>query len=148
MGEPRLSNILIGILVIGILSFALVGFLGDGAQKYSVSGYENSSLSKFQDSSLQVQTIAVSVEEDSKTLSGDAGILDVFGGFVKSAWVSLQTTRNSIGIMTGVIQEGVNDIPSNNTGFNNYLRNMLIAMFIIVLIIGILLHFIRNSNRL
>lgn len=148
MGEPRLTNILIGILIIGVFSVALIGFLGEGVNQYGVSGYENSSLQRFQQESETISTVAQNVETESKTLSGDSGILDVFGGFLKSAWSSLQTTRSSIDAMTGIIQDGVNDLPTNNSSFNNYLRDVLIAIFIIILIIGILFHFIRNSNRL
>lgn len=148
MGEPRLTNILIGILIIGVFSVALIGFLGEGVNQYGVSGYENSSLQRFQQESETISTVAQNVETESKTLSGDSGILDVFGGFLKSAWSSLQTTRSSIDAMTGIIQDGVKDLPTNNSSFNNYLRDVLIAIFIIILIIGILFHFIRNSNRL
>ena len=148
MGEPRLTNILIGILIIGVFSVALIGFLGEGVNKYGVNGYENSSLQRFQQESETISTVAQTIEIESKTLSGDSGILDVFGGFLKSAWSSLQTTRSSINAMTGIIQDGVEDLPTNNSSFNNYLRDVLIAIFIIILIIGILFHFIRNSNRL
>ena len=44
MAEPRLSNILIGVLFVGLFALAIAIFVGKGVTDYSVSGYDNTTL--------------------------------------------------------------------------------------------------------
>ena len=148
MSEPRLSKILIGIIVLGILSVALIGFLSEGVDEYSVNNYDDTSLEKFRTSAENISSIVETVENQSSTLGGTTNEYDIFGGFLKSAWISLRTTGQSVNVMSGMISTGVGEVKGLNTGFSVYLRNMLIAMFLIIIIIAIFFHFIRNSSRL
>lgn len=147
MSEPRLSNILIGILLVGLVSVGFVGLLANGSQEYSTESYDNSTLEKFQDSADDISEIVSTVENQSSSLGGGGSVYDIFGGFLKSAWISLRTTGRSIDVMANLVVTSAGELPVN-PAFSIFLRNILITMFIIIIVIAILFHFIRGSNRL
>lgn len=147
MSEPRLSKILIGILVVGILSVAFTTFLSSGSSHYAVEDYNDSKLSNFQSSAEEISNIIVTVDNQSDTLGGTTNQYDIFGGFLKSAWISLKTTGKSVDVMSEMVNDGVSELPMD-AGFNIFLRNMLIAIFLTIFTIAIIFHFIRGSSRL
>lgn len=150
MAEPRISQILIGLVLVGLIAVGMAGFFSDGAQKYSSSNdFDNDSLEGFTNltSKLEAQVNQTSSSLDGVGTSSE-GLFDVFGSFFASAWTAIKTTGASIGLFQNLISFSVASLPFGNSTFFAVLTSSLIMIVIIIIVIAILFHFIRQSSRL
>ena len=149
MANPRISNILIGVLLVGLISLAIAGFIGKGSVDYGVSGYNDSTLQLMVSSADDINSIANETNSKLGTANADGSATgDIFGSFFLKAWQSFKTLGKSIGIFFKMVVSGVGNIPYIGGVFGNMLVNVLLGIITIIIIIGIFLHFIKNSDRL
>lgn len=149
MAEPRLSKIIIGILVVSIFSLGIMLFASTGANEYNAPGYTNSSLQEYYSIASEANDIA---EDTANTLdntsAGTGSEFDIFGGFFSRAWSSLKTTWSSITTLDKLTNQAVGDIPLVNNQFRNALQTFMFSVVLIIIVVGVFFHFIRSSNRL
>lgn len=149
MAEPRLSNILIMILIVGLFSLAIANFIGKGAVDYGVTGYDNSSLELMVDNVEDINSMVNSTSESLGTASADKDLEnDIFGSFFLKAWQSIKNIGGSIKIFTLMIFTGVNNLPFITGAVGNMLINVLVGSVVIIITIAIFFHIIKPSNRL
>jgi len=149
MAEPRLSKILIGALLVGLFSLSFMLFLSNGAEEYNVEGYTNSSLQAFTTTSNDIQDISnESLTKLDGAGAGASSDFDIFGSFFSNSWTALKSTWSSITTLSNLGTQAVNEIPVINSAFRNQLKAVITSIIVIIFVIGIFFHFIKNSNRL
>lgn len=148
MGEPRLSLILIGVVLIGLLATGLIGFLSQGASIYNAPGYTNSTLEAFKSSSDEVVAIANNTKGELELVGAQDNDLDVFGGMLSNAWTALKTTDNSMDSLFSMTTDAVGALPFINGAFSAQLTVALVTVIIIIFVIAIFFHFFKGSSRL
>jgi hypothetical protein len=149
MAEPRISNILIGVLFVGLFALAIAIFVGKGVSDYAVNGYNNTTLQLMVDNVEDINTITneTSGKLGTAGASGDAD-RDIFGSFFLKAWQSMKTLGKSIKIFFQMISSGVSQIPFISGAFSSLLTAVLTGSVVIIIVIAIFFHFIKPSNRL
>lgn len=149
MGEPRLSKILIGALLIGLFSFSFMLFLNEGASDYSVTGYTNSTLEKFDNNAKEIREIGNNSRTNLDSAgAGSSSSEDIFGSFFSSSWTALKSTWGSITTLTSLGATAVEEIPAVDDAYRKYLTITISTIIVLILVIAIFFHFIKASNRL
>lgn len=149
MGEPRLSIIIISILIIGLFSIGFIGFYSSGSSKYSVDSYNSSTFDYITDISDNLSEDAFSTKNSTEGLGSSIDSEnDVFGSFFAQAWTALKTTGSSLDSTEKLINGASENVPLMNNTFKNALKTFLIGSSIVIIIIAIFLHFVKQSNRL
>lgn len=149
MAEPRLTKILISIVFIGVIALAFQNFLGAGVTEYGVSTVDNSTFQEFISGGNDIENIVTNTTDtlDSAGAS-DSGLFDIVGAFFGGAWSALKTTSNSIETLNTLAITGVSNLPFINSAFAAQLILFITTAIIIVIVIGIFIHFFKPSNRL
>lgn len=149
MAEPRLTNILISIVFVGLIAVAFSQFLGAGASNYSLEGYTNSSLQVYIDSTSSIENITTNTSSKlDEAGAKDDGLFDIIGAFFSGAWTALKTTSSSIGVLQVIASDSVGKLPFINSTFSATLTSFLLVSIVIIIVIGIFIHFFKPSNRL
>lgn len=149
MGEPRLSIIIISLLVIGLFSIGFMGFYGSGSLKYDVDTYDNTTFDYITDVSGDMSDSSINTKNSTEGLGSSIDSEnDVFGSFFSQAWTALRTTGESLDATEKLVEDSTNKIPFMNSTFANALKVFLISASIIIIIVAIFLHFVKQSNRL
>jgi len=148
MGEPRISVILIGVLLMALVVAGFTSFIGSGATKYGVTGYNETLLNDFSSVAYEVENISTQTSGNlSNVASPDLNNPDIFGGFFARSWSAIKTIGKSTGVFFKVIDKGLGELPITNN-YSKMLRTVLMSMVIIIIFIAILFHYIRPSSRL
>ena len=148
MGEPRLSKILIGVLMIGLFSLAFMLFLSGGAEEYSTPGYTNSSLEQFTSTSNDIEAISINAKGNLSQTGAINNGFDIFGSFFSNTWTALKSTWSSIDTIQDMGSDSIDNLPIIDSQFSNQLKIFVTISVLIILVIGIFFHFIKASNRL
>jgi len=149
MGEPRLSVIIISLLIIGLFSVAFMGFYGSGSLEYGVEGFNSSEFEYLEAVSSDMSDSAFSTKNATEGLGSSIDSEnDVFGSFFSQAWTALKTTGRSLDNTQKLVTDSANKIPFLNNDFTIAFKIFLISAAIVVIIVGIMLHFVKQSSRL
>ena len=151
MGEPRLSTIIIGILLVGVISTGFMGFLGAGADKYQPSTYDNTTFATYTQVSNNAQQLAIATKNETDSLGASPGDndFDIFGSLFSSAWTAIKTTDDSMDQLANISAQAQKDTGRLFfPGFSRQLFGTIAAIITIIIVIAVLLHFIAKSNRL
>ena len=148
MGEPRISVILIGLLLMSLVIAGLTGFIGSGAVKYNANTFNESTLNKFSDVAYDVEDITSDTESNLSGVSASKDSnFDIFGGFFSKSWSALKTLGRSIGVFFNIIDNGTEELPLDND-YSTLLKVVLLSMVLIIIVIAILSHYIKPTSRL
>ena len=149
MGSPRLSVIIISLLAIGLFSVGFMGFYGQGSVDYGITTYDNSTFDYLEDISGDMSDSAISTKNETEGLGSSIDSEnDVFGSFFAQAWTALKTTGQSLDATQDLVSDSADKIPFMNSRFTIALKIFIISAAIITIIIGIFLHFVKQSDRL
>jgi len=149
MGSPRLSVIIISLLAIGLFSVGFMGFYGQGSVDYGITTYDNSTFDYLEDISGDMSDSAISTKNETEGLGSSIDSEnDVFGSFFAQAWTALKTTGQSLDATQDLVSDSADKIPFMNSKFVISLKTFIISAAIIIIIIGIFLHFVKQSDRL
>lgn len=148
MTETKLTSILISIIFMGVLisgsSIFLVGLAAN--QGASVGGFEDNFTKAFVDESTTTSSSLETARSDLETVEEDVGVLDRLASFFRSGYTSAKALFSSLTSVTRLITLSVAQIPFLGA-FGGYLA-LSLGLMILVVFIGIFMHFLIKSERI
>ena len=151
MGEPRLSNIIIGVILIGVLSTGFMLFMGAGADKYNTPDYNEQTFSAYSSVAEQSRLSAQEVKNETDTLGASPGDndFDIFGSLFSSSWTAIKSTDDTMTQLASITTTAANSTSDlMDASFTQVLIGSVGAIISIIIVISIFLHFISKSSRL
>lgn len=144
----QLSNIIIGVLIIGLFVTAIGIFVGDISLKYNVENVETKPFMQVfinesritRDLMEETQTQLLQVEADEQS------VFDRIGAFFRGGYDAVKLLFNNFGSLSRMVNVGVSEIGFLG-GFGKVLSSTLTAIILVVLAIGLLLNFLIKSDR-
>lgn len=100
----RISNFLIGFVVIGLFVTTFGFYFSDMTTSYSTSSYYNSSEIALFDRSADIQETAESINQTLTTVE-NGNVVDVVGGLLTSGYTVLKTTWSSFSVYTAIVED-------------------------------------------
>ena len=140
----QLNKILIGIVLLGLISTGLVVFISSGTDTYTLSGYNESSLTTFNKMS--------ELNEKVETFNSDSGAVgtdsddDKLGSLFTSMFQSAGVLKDSTSILNDMADDGIDNVNILG-GFGQVLKTAIGSIILITIFIGIFMHFITKSER-
>jgi hypothetical protein len=138
----KISDALIGLVLVGGIVSLFVIVMADGANTYS-NTFDSSKYDQFNQTLSSVQNLAMKQNSSSQTLTAQVG-LDWLGGLFTSAWSSFKLTAQAGGFFTELIGFGL-----SNIGLSDLLIGILKTVFgtiILITITFILYRMIMKEN--
>jgi len=143
MAEPQLHKILVGLVLIGLIVAGISIFMSNSVATYGVLDYDEDNLQTFN----LVQNISNDVVafDGNSTSVGTEGSNDILGSFFSNAYTGATVLKNSISLSQRMVNDAADNLP---LGAYGYTVKLAIGTIIIIIIsVGIFLHFITKSNR-
>jgi len=126
-----------------------MGFYAKGSVDYGIDGFNSSEFDYLEDVTNDMADSSISTKNATEGLGSSIDSEnDVFGSFFSQAWTALKTTGKSLDNTQEVITKSTDKIPFLNNDFTIVLKLFLISAAITIIIVAILLHFVKQSNRL
>ena len=140
----QLNRIFVGLIIVGFLAVGIASFLSIGATTYNINESQsiefNNTFNKMNELSSQIEQF-----KDDETKKTDSTVFDVLGSFFTNMYQSAKVLRNSVGVMSDMADGTIEQLP---TGTNSGVLKSAIGLIVIVIIfIGIFLHFVTKSER-
>lgn len=135
----KLSDYLIGIVLIGSLVTIFMLALSDGSSRYGTA-YDNTTFSSFQNKTAQIYSITADVNNQTSSISTDQTIFDIIGSAFSQGFVAIKATYASVDLMTDMISEGIAHLGLGPAAVT--VKTMIIAISAILIFIGIVAAFI------
>lgn len=132
----KLTNFIISMVLIGMFVGGIGIFLNQGAVNYNISSYDNESINRYE----RLDNFTYQTEElrnKSVSIKTESGLLDVIGGYFKSAYTALVITQSSYEVSIDMAQEGTSSAKLGS--FKHLLIQGLVAILAIIFFVGILL---------
>lgn len=144
----QLSNIIIGVLLVGLISSGIGIFLGNVALNYSTKDVEQETFmqvfinesAKTRDLMEETEEKLLQVEED------DSSVFDRIGAFFRGGYDAVKLLFRNFTSLSRIVNTGVSEIGFLGA-FGNILSSTIIAIILVVLAIGLLLNFLIKSDR-
>jgi len=141
----ELHKILIGIVLIGVIITGIATFMSEGMTTYSqnASAWEdiNEDFNKIEDINDQVNQY----ESSQPDTEGSDGILDVLGSFFTKTYQAARVLKTSVTSSYSMADSAIDNLPADSGV--NYLKLALNTIILIVISVGIFLHFVTKSER-
>lgn len=132
----KLSNFLIGIVVVAAFVSVFMLIAINGANKYSVT-MDNSTFSSFQNKSQQIYNMTVVVANQSSSFSSQNNLFDILGSLTTQAYSTIKTTFLSIDMFTSMASEGIGKMGLGPA--QNVIQGLIISIIAIIIFVGIVL---------
>lgn len=144
----QLSNIIIGVLLIGLISSGLGIFLGNVALNYSVDNVENHSFMQvFINESAATRDLMEETEEKLLQVEDDeSSVFDRIGAFFRGGYDAVKLLFRNFSSLNRIVNTGVSEIGFLG-GFGKILSSTIIAIILVILAIALLLNFLIKSDR-
>lgn len=133
----KLSEILIGILVMVVIVSGFSQFYGSLLSEYSPSDYNSTLLTKLNSSYNDIENISIDMQSDLNKLEGDPSATDVLSAFFASSYGALKISLRSLDTFFSIIGATVSGLPLGS--MSSIIVGVLSTIIIIALIVGILL---------
>ena len=143
----RITNIMIGVVFVCLIVTGLMLFMAEGVNKYSPSGYDNSSMNKITQSLVEITNTTEETQKEIDKISGDGNIFDRIGAFFSSGYTAGKTVTDSYKTLDKMTDVAIDE----TVGVGSYgktLKQTLPVIMLIIIFIGIILHFLIKSDRL
>ena len=144
----QLHKVLIGLILVGMTVVGVMGFVSSGIEEYAPADYNPDkfdSFNKLEDLSNDINNFR---QQESNTtvnkLSESIG-LDIIGDFFTNMYQAAKVFRGSTDLMYDMVDESVDTLPVGN--YKNVLKTGFSLMIIVIVFVGIFLHFVTKSER-
>lgn len=142
----KLSGIILG-GVFSILIFTAFMFLYvDGATKYTITSYNDSTLKAFNDSLASFEENSLEAKASLSRLQGKQGLQDILGSIFGGAYSSLVLIGDSLNIFSTLTTVGIGNLKIG--GIAVILISVLTLGALIVFFIGIMADYIRPGGKM
>ena len=135
-------------MIFGIVIFlGIFNFMADGVIRYSVSvpADYNESVSKIRGVFDNINQTTYEMKEQMTSIGTSSNPLDILGVFFSGGYAALKSVMSLINGFGILIDTTLNTIFVGEIG--NILKIALYLSFIIIIVVGILLHAITKSDR-
>lgn len=133
----KLSEILIGILVMVVVVSGFSSFYASLLSEYAPTDYNSTLLTKLNSSYNDIENISVDMQTDLNKLEGDPSATDVLSAFFTSSYGALKISLRSLDTFFSIIGTSVSGLPLGS--MSSIIIGVLSTIVIIALIVGILL---------
>ena len=128
----RISTLLVGIIVIGLIITAFMSFIGNLNEEYETNINE-SELETFRQIDA-IYNISKDAKEQTENIKENPNLLDKISSFLNSGWIALKTTMASFDVVNSMTDDVV-----TKTGVSRNYVNAFNTIMIILIIIGVLI---------
>lgn len=148
MAEYQLTGIIIGVILLALMVTGIGIMTGDVVDKYSVTGYNNTSLETIKNTYNDIDNITNETKAKIEELENKEGILNTLDAFFTQGYSAIRITKRSVESIDTIISSAteVDNTPGLGT-ISSYLRNYFMTIVIVIVFIGLLLAFIIKSDR-
>lgn len=149
MGDPKLTQIIMSVVLLGLIVSGIGLYIfGLGAQYSEDTGdLDDEFVQKFQDESVRTTGRLESAREDLANVEEDRTVLDRLASFFRSGYDTALTLLDSFTSISRMINLTVSNVPFLGA-FGSQVTSVLITLALIVLIVGVFLHFLIKSERI
>ena len=143
----RLTNIMISVILLALVVTGIGTFMGGLAVQYRNDDALNETFVQvFVDESEDTEALLSDAREKMFEIQDDSGVLDRLASFFRGGYDAAKSLFNSFTSITRLINHSVREIPFLG-GFGATLATTLTSIALIILLVGILLHFLIKSDR-
>jgi hypothetical protein len=142
----KLSGIIIGGVFSILIFMSFIFLYVDGATKYTITDYNESTLSVFNDSLSSFESNSIRAKQSLSQLQGNPNIQDILGSIFGGAYSSLALLGDSLDIFSKMTTVGVGNLRIG--GIAVVLISVLTLGALIVFFIGILADYIRPGGKM
>lgn len=135
----KLTDYLVGILLVGSLVTIFMLALADGSTRYSTS-YDNSTFSSYQNKTAQIYAITADVNNQTSSISTDQTIFDIIGSAFSQGFVAIKATYASVDLMTDMVSEATSQLALGPAA--PVVKTLIISVVAVLIFIGIVAAFI------
>ena len=129
-----------------VVAVAVINFYSTGNDLYNPTGYDNTTFSYLEGDLDELVSIANETQERIERVEANPLIPDVLGTLVVSGIGGAKTAGKSVDVYASNVQASIEVLPVGDLG--PVISAAAIGTLIIILTVGILLHLIRQSDRL
>lgn len=143
----RLTNIIISVLVLALVVTGISTFMGGLATQYrSDDNLNETFVEVFVNESSKTENLMDDAKSDMLTVEDDTGVLDRLASFFRGGYDAAKALFNSFSSITRLINHSIKEIPFLGS-FGAVLTSTLTSIALVILLVGILLHFLIKSDR-
>lgn len=143
----RLTNIIISVLLLALVVTGMSNFLGGLSTQYRSDDNLNDTFTQvFVNESAKTEELMSEAEKQMLTVEDDSGVLDRLASFFRGGYDAAKALFNSFSSITRIINHSIREIPFLG-GFGSVLNSTLTSIALVILLVGILLHFLIKSDR-
>lgn len=149
MATPRLTNILIGVMFIALIVSGITTFLVGVSGSYAannIGDVEDEYLQVFLDESQQTINRLERSREDIDTIEEDRNVLDRLASFFRSGYDATRSLIGGVDSITRLINSSVSRIPF--LGEFGGLLSVTLGIIVLIVFLGIFIHFLIKSDRI
>jgi len=134
MSFGKLTNFLVGIILIGFFAVVFGSFMSNMGSTYGVS-YDNSSFESYQ--SLEKMANLSKEIEQSSDIEEKTGVLDIIGNYFTGAYKVLVLAKESFTTFNTMTQESIEN--SNLGAIGGSLRLTISSLILVIIVLGVII---------
>lgn len=127
----KISNFIIALVIVGVVATTFSMLIINLDTKY-YTGYENSTLSTFEETST-LKTLAYDLENKTNSQNSETGILDLVGSYIGRALDAVKLSRSSFGVF-----ESMTATATEKIGLPRYFMDAFITIMLILIVLGVI----------
>lgn len=127
----KISNFIIGLILVTVIGATFQLAIGDFANKYDVT-YDNESLEVFSSSQELIQ-LTENIKDKEANQNTESGLLDVVGEYISKAVDTLKVAKASLNTY-----DDMTEAASENLGLPSFFTTAFYAIGIIIIILGVI----------
>jgi len=149
MADPKLSQIIMSVVLLGlIVSGVSIYVFGLGATyNQETRDIDDEFVQKFREESEITTGRLDSAREDLASVEEDRTVLDRLASFFRSGYDTALTLLDSFTSISRMINLTISNVPFLGA-FGSQVTSVLITLALIVLVVGVFLHFLIKSERI
>lgn len=142
----RLTNIITSVLLLGLIVSGIGIYLGGLATTYGNEYDEDGFTQEFMNRSRSTSAIIEEAEQKMLLVEEDSGVLDRLASFFRGGYDAAKGLFRAFTDVRFIISHSLNKLPFLG-GFGSILITTLTSIALVIVVVGILLHFLIKSDR-
>lgn len=136
MGVPKISNFIIGLILISLCSITFATYINGYVQGYGLNSTSENldTFNKLNELNTNVQEL----EETTTTFKEKTGLIDIIGGYFSNAYNAMKVAFNSLSVFDSMVNSATEN-PELNNPIIKYLKTAVISIVIILMILGVII---------
>lgn len=140
----KISGLIIGIILVGLFAGVFGVWLGQLADNYGLTDYNDTSLNEYNRLD-EINNLTFKIKEGVENRTTKTGVTDILGDFFNSGYNTLLITFKSFDIFSSITATAIGDLPLGDTG--QMFKIALIAIVLITIVAAIISIVIAKSSN-